>query len=275
VRTFTLVAFHAHPDDEVALTGGTIAAAVAAGHRVVLVVATRGEYGLTGDAGAACDLGSRRWDELRDAASILGCHRVEWLGYADSGLDRAAGDGDSFAAVDPELAATRLACVLREECADALTVYDRAGGYGHPDHEQVHVVGHRAALKAATPVVLEATIDRRLLLRLARAARLVPGLPPEFRPARLRSAYADPRAITHEVDVGAFLDQKRAAMAAHVSQVTGGATARSLETFLRLPPPLFRALFRREWFTERGRRPGSTRVDDVFATLRSSRSVPA
>ena len=38
--TFTLVAFHAHPDDESLLTGGTLALAAAAGHRVVLVVAS-------------------------------------------------------------------------------------------------------------------------------------------------------------------------------------------------------------------------------------------
>jgi LmbE family N-acetylglucosaminyl deacetylase len=272
---FTLVVFHAHPDDEVALTGGTMAAAAAAGHRVVLVVATRGEAGLTGDPDAARSLGSRRWEELQRAATILGCHRVEWLGYADSGLDRAAGDDRAFAAVDPDEAATRLAHLLREERADALTIYDRSGGYGHPDHLQVHVVGHRAAVQAATPVVLEATVDRRPLLRLARAARVVPGLPPEFRSARLQGAYADPDAITHEVDVGAFLGQKRAAMAAHGSQTTGGATPRSLAAFLRLPSPLFGMLFRREWFAEQGRVPGATRLDDVFATLRSSTSVPA
>ena len=46
--TFTLVAFHAHPDDESLLTGGTLALAAAAGHRVVLVVATEGEQGLAG-----------------------------------------------------------------------------------------------------------------------------------------------------------------------------------------------------------------------------------
>ncbi|MSX81922.1 MAG: GlcNAc-PI de-N-acetylase, partial [Actinobacteria bacterium] len=39
----TLVCFHAHPDDEAMTTGGTIALASDAGHRVVLVVATRGE----------------------------------------------------------------------------------------------------------------------------------------------------------------------------------------------------------------------------------------
>ena len=36
----TVVCFHAHPDDEVISTGGTIARAAAQGHRVVLVVAT-------------------------------------------------------------------------------------------------------------------------------------------------------------------------------------------------------------------------------------------
>ena len=36
----TLVCFHAHPDDESISTGGTMARAVAEGHRVVLVVAT-------------------------------------------------------------------------------------------------------------------------------------------------------------------------------------------------------------------------------------------
>ena len=49
----TVVAFHAHPDDEVVLTGGTLARAAARGHRVVLVVATDGRVhnddpGITG-----------------------------------------------------------------------------------------------------------------------------------------------------------------------------------------------------------------------------------
>ncbi len=38
----TIVALHAHPDDESIATGGTMAKAAAAGHRVVLVLATRG-----------------------------------------------------------------------------------------------------------------------------------------------------------------------------------------------------------------------------------------
>ena len=46
VMPYTLVAFHAHPDDEALLTSGTMARAAAEGHRVVLVVATDGELGL-------------------------------------------------------------------------------------------------------------------------------------------------------------------------------------------------------------------------------------
>ena len=38
----TVVAFHAHPDDEALLTGGTLARLAAEGHRVVIVVATDG-----------------------------------------------------------------------------------------------------------------------------------------------------------------------------------------------------------------------------------------
>ncbi|WP_233599064.1 PIG-L deacetylase family protein [Amycolatopsis sp. WAC 01375] len=41
----TIAAFHAHPDDEALLTGGTLARAAADGHRVVLVVATIGMKG--------------------------------------------------------------------------------------------------------------------------------------------------------------------------------------------------------------------------------------
>ena len=41
----TLLSFHAHPDDESITTAGTLAKAVEAGHRVILVWATRGEHG--------------------------------------------------------------------------------------------------------------------------------------------------------------------------------------------------------------------------------------
>lgn len=270
---FTLVAFHAHPDDEALLTAGTMARASAEGHRVVLVVATAGEVGLVSDAflREGESLAERRLAELRRSATALGCARVETLGYADSGLDGTAeptGPAPTFASADPEDAARRLARILTEEDADVLTVYDPAGGYGHPDHVRVHHVGVRAAALAGTPSVLEATIPRDLLARAVRAVGRVYRYPPEFDPSSFDRAYTPRAAITHRVDVRRYALRKRTAMAAHASQATADGADRTLAAFLRLPTPLYRRVFGTEWFVEHGRTPGRP-VDDVFASLRS------
>src|SRR5207342_1804460 len=110
-------------------------------------------------------LAERRLTELGRSATVLGCSRVELLGYADSGLEGTEGGAEALARADVEEAAGRLAKLLVEEDADALTVYDPVGGYGHPDHVQVHRVGTRAAELAGTPVVLEATVPRDLIAR--------------------------------------------------------------------------------------------------------------
>lgn len=73
----TVVAFDAHPDDEVILTGGPLARAAARRHRVVVVTATDGRVH-NGES-------DFRLGELRRSADILGAHRDECLGYADSG----------------------------------------------------------------------------------------------------------------------------------------------------------------------------------------------
>jgi len=262
-----VVAFHAHPDDESLLTGGTLARLSAEGHRVVLVVATSGEAGLADDSRS---LGARRREELQRAAAELGCARVVMLGHADSGMAGAPSAAESpFAGADVELLAAELAALLREERADVLTSYDPAGGYGHPDHRQVHLVGARAAQLAGTPVVLEATVDRRALLRVLRLLGWLPGLPEGFRPSGLRAAFTSPELITHEVDVRHYADVKRRAMRAHLSQTQAG--PRTLRVLLALPPFLFRRVLGREWYVENGRRPGVTRLDDVLASTTAHR----
>ena len=84
----TLVCFHAHPDDESIATGGTMAKAKADGHRVVLVVATRGERGEVADGFLEHgeQLADRRVRETHASAAVLGIDRVEFLGYEDSGM---------------------------------------------------------------------------------------------------------------------------------------------------------------------------------------------
>lgn len=269
---YTIVSFHAHPDDEALLIAGTLARAAAEGHRVVLVTATAGEEGLAAAAyGPPGELARHRIAELQASAAAIGAARVELLGYADSGLDggRDAGPGVvPFARADVEEAAERLAALLTEEAADVLTSYDAAGGYGHPDHTQVHRVAARAAELAGTPVVLEATIDRDLLRRAVRLVSRVYRFPPEFDLTTFDRAYAPREQITHRVDVRRYTPAKRASMAAHASQATADTGDRTLAGLLRLPGPLYRRVLGREWFIERGRQPGGPMLDDVFASLR-------
>ena len=296
---YTVVSFHAHPDDEALLTAGTLARAVAEGHRVVLVTATDGGAGLaataattattttaaTGDTApeeaateeaAPGDLGRRRLAELEQAGAAIGCTDVRHLGYDDSGMDGRAGrPGRSFASADPEEAAARLAAILTETGAHALTIYDPAGGYGHPDHVQVHRVGTRAAQLAGTRVVLEATVDRKPLLRaltLLNRTGILHRLgvdQSEWSPERFARAYTDPKDITHRISVRRYGPAKRGAMAAHATQSTADAVTRTLAVFLRLPPFVFNRVFGHEWFVEQGRTPAAPRLDDIFASLRA------
>ena len=272
--TRTIVSFHAHPDDEALLTAGTLAKAAARGHRVVLVSATAGEQGLAAaQFGAAGVLAGHRSAELRRSAEAIGAARVELLGYGDSGLH---GDAEPvagvvpFAGADVEQAAGRLAEILRQERADVLTSYDPTGGYGHPDHVQVHRVGARAAELAGTPVLLEATVDRDLLLRALHWARRLRLLPAELDLAAFERAYSPRAEITHRIDVRAWTPAKRASMAAHASQATADSGDRTLAMLLRLPAPLYRLVLGREWFVRRGHPGGGTLLSDVFAGLDGS-----
>ncbi len=270
---YTLVAFHAHPDDEALLTSGTMARAAAEGHRVVLVVATDGGLGLAGSEFTADGrLGGQRLRELAASAQALGVARVEHLGYADSGLGPEPFPDPPgptrFARADRFEAAERLAAILREESADVLLSYDANGGYGHPDHVMVHAVGALAAQQAATARVLQATVPRDSICRALAVARRVYRFPPEFDPASFERAYSPRAEITHRIDVRRYAGAKRASMRAHASQATAdGGADRTLAAFLRIPRPLFDLVFGREWYVDPAQRPGGPVHRDVFAGL--------
>ena len=264
---YTLVAFHAHPDDEALFTGGTLARASAEGHRVVVVTATAGELGLTG--ASAVDLGSARLTELERSAAALGVARVVPLGYGDSGSDAAVPvPAGSLCAAPVAEVADRLAAVLAEEQADVLTVYDPHGGYGHRDHVRVHEAGLAAAAQAGTALVLEATVAREAIQRGVRILNRLGVRPGGIRSGDLAGAFRPRAEITHEIDVRRWVPAKQRALAAHASQASGGDDVRTVALLSRLPGPLARVVLGREWYVEHGRSPSRHPLNDLFASVR-------
>jgi LmbE family N-acetylglucosaminyl deacetylase len=258
----TVVAFHAHPDDEVLLTGGTIARLTAEGHRVVIVVACDGEMWPGQHQG-------RRLEELRASAAILGADKAVHLGYADSGTGPVLFEDPPgttrFARADVEEAAAKLASLLAGEHADLLLSYDPQGCYGHPDHVRVHQVGARAAQLAGVRVV-EATVPRELVARFARLLLLL-RLVTRHRIDQMRGYGMPQSVITHRVNVRPYAAQKRAALAAHKTDVfSRGRGARLFRALIRSPLPLVRIALGTEWFAEPGGRSGDLVARDHRGT---------
>ena len=248
----TIVFLHAHPDDEASQTSGAMARAAAQGDRVVVVFATNGEHGeVPDDLAPGETLIDRRRREAEASAAALGVARIEWLGYSDSGMtgweqNSAAG---SLHTADVADAGMRLARILDREDADVVVGYDWHGGYGHPDHVQVHRVLHEGAkLAARRPRVLESTGNRdvmRGLYQSALAAGMADaGWDPD-QPMDDGNPFGTPEEeITWAVDVREFLPQRRAALAAHRSQKT------DIEGMLAMPPEIFETFFGTEHYVE-------------------------
>jgi LmbE family N-acetylglucosaminyl deacetylase len=191
------------------------------------------------------------------AAAAIGLARIVWLGYSDSGMtgwEQNDAEG-SFHRADLGEAARRLADVLDEEDADILVGYDWHGGYGHPDHVKVHHLVHAAVpLARRTPRLLESTFNRTDMWRMVEESRAA-GVEPDGdfadwtpdAPMDDGNPLGTPEdEISWEVDVSAYLAQKRASLEAHKSQAT------DIEQFLSMPPEIFARTFGREHYIEPG-----------------------
>jgi LmbE family N-acetylglucosaminyl deacetylase len=247
----TIVFFHAHPDDEAIFSGGTIARLAAAGHRVVVVMATSGGQGRSiaatiDDASASTPcLPEERERELAEACALLGVARVVLFRYEDSGIELPR-DATSrvFSEIDVDEVAQRLADVITEEAATALVVYDEGGIYGHLDHLHVHRAGVAAARMTSITTLYEMTVDREYLhfvdTHLIDHAR---ESLPHVEHIGVPTVY-----VSTTVDVRMVLHQKRAAIAAHASQV------QSSSSVMRLSESSFREVYGYEWFVRHGPR---------------------
>jgi LmbE family N-acetylglucosaminyl deacetylase len=153
-----LMLVHAHPDDELFGTGGTLRRYADEGVETILVCATRGEEGEIHDPDldpveAKPRLGEIRTGELRCAAAALRIGVVEFLGYRDSGMVGTPENANPacFHQADLAEATARLVRLVRRYRPHVMVSYNDFGGYGHPDHIKAHQVAQQAFDRAADP----------------------------------------------------------------------------------------------------------------------------
>jgi LmbE family N-acetylglucosaminyl deacetylase len=160
-----LVVVGAQPDGETIGCGSLNAHAAAAGARVTVVCATRGEAGER-TADPATDhlpLGDLREQELRNAAAVLGVQTIELLSYGDSGWDGDLPDGALCAVAVDELAGD-LGPRLARLAPDVVLVLD--AGDGHRDHRHVREAVETVLAQDATPVpIVYACLANSLMRR--------------------------------------------------------------------------------------------------------------
>ncbi|MCD0450666.1 PIG-L family deacetylase [Actinocorallia sp. API 0066] len=267
----TLMAVHAHPDDEVISTGGVLARAAALGIRTVLVTCTNGEQGdgpggvKPGEAGHD-PIGVRetRLKELERSARILGIEHVELLGYADSGMAGWAANTapGAFAAADFDEAVTRLVALMERYRPQVVVTYDENGGYGHPDHIQAHRVAVAATDRSGVPERLYySAMPRSAIVEFSRLAREQGwdlGWPELEEGAELEFGTPD-ELVTSVVDVTEHVTRKADALRAHASQSDGA-------FLLELPEAAQVAFFGTEAFV-RARGEGPAEETDLFTGI--------
>jgi LmbE family N-acetylglucosaminyl deacetylase len=248
-----LLAVHAHPDDETLTMGGTLARYAAAGVRTVVVTCTNGELGLAGD----------RPRELQEAARVLGVARLVRLGYADSGLNGENQSPDAFQRVDTLEAAEKLLALFQEEQPGVVVTYDETGGYGHPDHVKAHQVTVAAWRRWARGrlyfISFPLSWSRRFVAELRRAGIHAPGSAPAGADAgpEVKEIGVPDERVTTRIDIRAYVDTKRKALARHGSQI-------GPDHFLsQAPPQLLDELWAYEFFERAERRPDH-QEDDLF-----------
>ncbi|HXV94367.1 MAG TPA: PIG-L family deacetylase [Pseudonocardia sp.] len=221
----TVLGVWAHPDDEVYLSGGLMAAALAAGQRVVVVTATRGERGTDDpDALPPGPLAQLRRDELAASLALLGDgveHRFlgDRIGawYLDGRLAHGSG----------EPAVAELAAIVDEVAPDTVLTFGPDGMTGHSDHRAVSSWTSRALDRCAGAAtrVLHATLSEAWVGRFGHlvepmddGADVFPVVP----------------AAELAVDLGlptALLDRKVAALRAQTSQTAPLERALGAQTY--------------------------------------------
>jgi LmbE family N-acetylglucosaminyl deacetylase len=271
----TMMAVHAHPDDEASSTGGVLALYSDQGVRTIVVTCTNGEFGdapgqvKPGEDGHdEREVAQLRLDELRQSCKILGVTNLELLGYHDSGMPdwEYKNRPNAFCNVPLEVVAGRIASLIETYRPQVVISYDDKGMYQHPDH--VHAARAAAAAAAQTGIpakyyqtAMRPSAWRKIWQALRELGADVPD-EREFTNEQRREAEEAEGRITTNVDIRAVLDRKREALFAHASQIQDSWLS-------KLPPDVATEAFARESFVRVTDTTGAAiPEDDLFAGLR-------
>lgn len=273
--TLTLMAVHAHPDDEASSTGGVLALYSDQGIRTVVVTCTNGEFGdapgqvKPGEDGHdEQEVAQLRLAELRQSAKVLGVSHVELLGYHDSGMPEweYRNRPGAFCNIPLAEVAGRIGALIEAYAPQVVISYDDKGMYQHPDHVHTALAAAAAVATTGLPAKFYQTAMRGSSWRKVWAAlrELGADVPPEreLTPEMREQAEAAERRITTSVDIRQVLGRKRDALFAHASQIQDS-------WFAKLPPEVAEEAFGWETFVRVSDTTGAAvPEDDLFAGIR-------
>jgi len=270
-RPLTLMAVHAHPDDEAIGTGGILARYSDEGVRTVLVTCTNGELG---DAPGGIKPDSPEHDEnvvvplrrqeLEDSCAALGVTHLELLGYHDSGMEGWPQNKapNSFWQTPVAVAAHRLADLMRIYEPHVVVTYDENGFYGHPDHIQANRITHAALTECGIPQKLYYTAVARSMLKGLGEMLSAAGIESPIEVEENPDFGTPDELITTTIDCSAVAGRKYASLGAHASQSDN-------IFFLKMGEELFSQIMGHESFVRAfDTTAAPVPEDDLFAGLR-------
>jgi LmbE family N-acetylglucosaminyl deacetylase len=277
-NSLSLMAVYAHPDDEQGISG-SLAKYARQGVNTTILCATRGEVGeiAPGTNATPETLGHVREAEMRCAAAKIGLRHLFMLDYRDSGMAGTPENADPRCLHQANLltVAEQVTRIVREQRPQVMVTFDAWGGYGHPDHIQMH----KAALMAFWMAADERSFPEQLKNGLepwapaklyfnvwprSRFQSYVEYLrqqgeePPEWVTSFAQRALPD-EVITTRIDVREFVDLKIESLLCHATQL-GPNTM-----FRRVPEHLWREMLKTETLMLAESRTGrASNETDVF-----------
>jgi len=204
----TVLGVWAHPDDDIYLSAGLMAAAVDAGQRVVDVTATRGEGGsMDEEKWPPATMGDVRTSELLRSLDVLGVKEHHFLQGPvdidmDTGLDPAGAD--------------QVRQIMKDVGPDTVLTFGPEGMTGHVAHQDVSRWTGEAFNEVAKPgarlyhAVFPTSLGEEWLEKLAPFDIFRPGTP---------NVVADDAIDLYFELPSELLDRKIASIKEHASQI--------------------------------------------------------